>query len=265
VLTHPFIGHRTVTARDMNDAGVFAWFPDAPFKIGSHMDVTIKHANMIESRPTPTVKMKVLRVQHDGIALGFVNKSGAHLWQSAGLHLEELQVGKDLFRVHQTALVRDNNGKILSVQQNGRWLFPGCWLETSQSMEATLCAYLATTLNLTDAVFLRTVLTHTDPELVARENSTLSVFCLYGLGTVDPNSIAPVRNSPYTKACWIENQLQLEEMSFSAEPLRALTRSLLHADDATSNASPDSPTNSPAGTASEQAPHPIEETPRRHG
>lgn len=237
-LSHPFIGQRTVVARDLTDEGVYAWYPDAPFKIGSSIDIRLKGAPMIESRPTPKVKVRVSRIDGNGVMLSFINKSGAHLWRSAIRKPEELSVGKDLFRVFQAAVVQDAAGRVLTVQQNGRWLFPGNYLQVGEAWCAMLQDYLARTLNLTETIYLRTVLTHNDSEVVAKESSTMSVFHLYKLpppatqaGSANPAEarprIQPAEDSPYSKARWIDNLRQLEELSFSAEPLRELARSLI--------------------------------------
>lgn len=253
-LSHPSIGRRAVVARDLTDEGLYAWYPDAPFKVGSAVDVCLQGAPMIESRPTPRVKMRVSRLDENGIVLAFINKSGAHLWRSADLTPSELTIGKDLFRVFQAACVRDTAGRLLTVQQNGRWLFPGNYLQAGEAWSAMLEGYLASTLNLTDTRYVRTVLTHNNEEVVARESSTMTLFHLYTLPyaphlshqdaaantkhtnqtRANPTKVnrtcVDVRlsnDSPYSKARWIEKQRQLDELSFSAEPLRELARSLL--------------------------------------
>ena len=228
-LTHPFVGQRTVVAKDLSDEGIYVWYPDAPFKIGSSMEVTLLGNPMIESQPTPTVRMTVSRLDETGLALSFVNKSGAHLWRSAGLRATELRIGQDLFRVFQAAVVRDDAGRILTVQQHGRWLFPGRFLSTNVSWQASLQEHLAGVLHLTDTVFVRTVLTHNDPEAVARESATMSLFHLFE-ASAEPAAAARTQladGAPYTKLRWIDTPRTLDELSFSAEPLRELVRTLL--------------------------------------
>lgn len=240
-LRHPFIGLRTVVARDMNDEGVFAWYPDAPFKVGSSIDVTLRCKAMIESTPTPTVKMQVSRIDDNGLVLSFCNKSGAHLWRSATVAPQELDIGRDLFRIFQAAIVRDSAGRILTVQQNGRWLYPGAYLHSGEHAINTLQDQLARVLNLTGTQFRRTVLTYCDPDVVAIESSTMSVFHLFTLSANDtenqnpkPSSSVKVvlsEDSTYTKVRWLDRLREIDEMSFSAEPLRELARSLLHTDE----------------------------------
>lgn len=233
-LRHPFIGTKTVVARDMNDEGVYAWYPEPPFKVGSSIDVTMRCRAMIESRPTPTVKMKVSRVDATGMVLNFSNKSGAHLWRTADSTQRELAIGEDLFRVFQAAVIRDPAGRILTVQQNGRWLYPGTYLQTGKCWRDELQNFLSNTLNLTETRFERTVLTHCDTEIVALESSIMSVFHLFSLDTADKSAdrikVAPSKDALYTKTRWIDGQRQLDELSFSAEPLRELARDLLRAD-----------------------------------
>ena len=228
-LTHPFVGQRTVVAKDLSDEGIYVWYADAPFKVGSSMEVTLLGNPMIESQPTPTVRMTVSRLDETGLALSFVNKSGAHLWRSAGLRATELHVGQDLFRVFQAAVVRDGAGRILTVQQHGRWLFPGQFLRTDVSWEVSLQEHLSGVLHLTDTAFVRTVLTHNDPESVARESAIMSLFHLFEVST-EPAAAARAQladDAPYTKVRWIDTPRTLDELSFSAEPLRELVRGLL--------------------------------------
>lgn len=198
---------------------------------------------MIESRPTPTVKMNVTRIDSDGIALSFANKSGAHLWRTAARESRELDIGRDLFRVFQAAVVRDPAGRILTVQQNGRWLYPGSYLLVGEHWLSALQTQLESELNLTDTTFMRTVLTYSDPEIVAKESSTMSVFHLFTLQpsrsidqaakAVEESRIKTTlaENTPYTKVRWLDSHRQLDELSFSAEPLRELARSLIRTDD----------------------------------
>ena len=100
-------------------------------------------------------------------------------------------------------------------------------------------------MSLTGCRYLRTVLTHNDPSVVARESSTMSVFQLYALQNLEagpsaaPKSVSESANksqstttsttSPYSKTRWIENTRQLDELTFSAEPLRELVREALGA------------------------------------
>ncbi len=222
-LSHPLIGKKILAARDLSEDGLFVWFANAPFKVGSTIDVTLRRPAMIESRPTPTIKMQVLRVEESGIALGFSNKSGVHLWRHALPNTHELEIGKDLFRVFQAAIIRDPTGNLLTVQQNGRWLFPGIYLQTGQPWLEALQDYVSSTLNLTDTRFERTVHMHCDSEVVALEGTTMSIFQLFSIPTHERLQA----HSPYTKASWLSRERQLDALSFSAEPLRELARSLL--------------------------------------
>jgi len=231
-LSHPLIGRKTLAARDLSEDGLFAWFADAPFKVGSTIDVTLRRPEMIESRPTPTVKMQVMRTDANGVALGFLNKSGLHLWRNAIPTTDQIEVGKDLFRVFQAAIILDPTGKLLTVQQNGRWLFPGIYLQTGQPWLETLQEYLGRTLNLTGTHFERTVHMHCDSEVVALEGSTMSIFQLFSVAT--RASLSP--DSPYTKVNWLSRERQLDAMSFSAQPLRELARSFLNSNQYTTNA-----------------------------
>ena len=240
-LDHPLTGQQILAARDMNEEGVYLWYAEAPFKIGSMLKITLRHAPLIESRPSPTVDMRVSRIDDTGIVATFPNKSSAHLWLSANRRVQELQVGTDLFRVYLAAVVSDANRRVLTVQQNGRWLFPGLFLQAGNNWNQCLQNYLQQSLNLTGASFVRTVLTHNDPTVVARESSTMSVFQLYNLPTdslptdslptnCDSLKIQLTDDAPYSKLRWISNQRQLDELSFSAEPLRQLVSDFFRSD-----------------------------------
>ena len=238
-LDHPLTGRQVLAARDVNEEGVYLWFPQAPFKIGSMLKITLRHAPLIESRPSPRVNVRVSRIDDTGIVATFPNKSSAHLWLSANRRVKELQVGTDLFRVYLAAVVRDANHRVLNVQQNGRWLFPGVFLQAGHDWNQYLQNYLQQSLNLTGTDFVRTVLTYTDPTVVARESSTMSVFQLYTLpsgslpsGSLpsDSSKVQLGKDASYSKVRWVSSQRQLDELSFSAEPLRQIVSDLLTSD-----------------------------------
>ena len=74
--------------------------------------------------------MEVVRVESNGIALRFKNKTAKHLWTSVERLRDELQVGKDFFQLYQLLVLTQRERGMLFVQQHGKWTFPGTYLTT---------------------------------------------------------------------------------------------------------------------------------------
>lgn len=221
-LNHASFGTFQTVTKDVSAGGIFARIPAggkaANVPIGATMRVTLRNLPMIEPGPTPTVMMRVIRIDQDGLALEFANRSNEHLWNSVDRVRRELEVGRDLFQIHQSALVVSDAGQLLVVNDAGRWLFPG--------------AYLATDAHATDAMddFLQAELGIRDPRMVSplqtlsmrRPASEATVFSIFYRYSASHDVLSLAADSHYRDARWVSRRMEIEELTFSDEALRPL-------------------------------------------
>ena len=216
-LAHPLIGRRRAVARDVSADFVYVWYEDAPFKPGTTLRVTVGTGPLIDARPTPTVRMEVVRVDQDGFAMRFANASSAHLWRSTEREAP-LEVGRDLFRVAQAAVVRAPDGRVLAVQRRGRWVFPGSFLRVGKDWRDALQYHLRAELNL-EVEFVRTVMIDSGPDAVALESTTLTLVHLFEAAST---AVRLRERGTYAKHRWLESARHVDTMSFASERLRSL-------------------------------------------
>ena len=141
-LKHATIGTVEATARDVSEGGVFVNLAESKLAQGAKVQVTLQHTSDVETTATPTVQMVVQRVEPDGVALKFANKSYQHIWQSVDRYRSDLTVGRDYFQVYQSAVLSNSSGELLLAMENGKWLFPGHYLVVSDDWQEALAAHL---------------------------------------------------------------------------------------------------------------------------
>jgi hypothetical protein len=228
-LSHPSLGKVRSMARDISEGGVFVTLESetlqsAGLKQGARIRLTVLNAALVESNPTPTVEMELVRLADNGIGLKFTSHTARHLWQSVQRMRDELELGRDYFQVFQAALVTSPTGKLLVLQQNGRWLFPGKHLVVGQDWQSSLKAFLDTELGIPAAEFVDTVMVDSAPEVSAHQNATLSLFHRFSAGASKVN-LRP--DSRYRHPRWIARPLEIDELSFAHPSLRSIARQAL--------------------------------------
>jgi hypothetical protein len=223
-LSHPSIGRIRSVVRDVSEGGLFVRCQAPALREGAKVKLTVLHSTLIEHIQSPTLEMQVLRIDAEGTALKFANRVAAHLWQSVRRLRDELSLGRDYFQVFQAALVTNRLGRLLLLQQNGRWLFPGCFLVVGQDWQAALAEHLSTSLEIDDAQFASTLGMDSAPDVSAPENATLSLFHHY---CTDSTRARIDGDSRYRHAKWVGRRMELDELTFSNERLRKLARQVL--------------------------------------
>ena len=225
-VTHPALGSLRTFARNVSAGGIFVSLQNARISVGAKLKVTTLNVPLIESRPTPTIQMEVKRVEESGLGLAFVNKSNRHLWETVEQLRKELAVGRDYFQVFQAALVVNDANRLLVVQQNGKWLFPGDYLVVGQHWETALQQTLSKQLGISDARHQETLAIDSDTDSQLEEAALFSVF--HRLRT--PSSQFRLnKTSSYKNAKWVGRAGDLDELTFSHKQLRELaTTALAH-------------------------------------
>jgi ADP-ribose pyrophosphatase YjhB (NUDIX family) len=218
-LLHPTIGKIRRIARDVSEGGVFVVTEPGTLRAGAKLKLTVVNTALIESTPTPTVDMEVVRVTPEGLGLKFVNSTSEHLWSSVQRLRRELQIGRDYFQVFQAGLIINRQNKLLVVQQHGKWLFPGDYLEVGNDWKTCLTNYLKQELGLDDLEPREVLGIDSAPGTQAGEGATFSVFHRFS----SSNDRIRLRDgSRYRQGKWVGRTMSLEELTFSHPVLRAL-------------------------------------------
>ena len=218
-LAHPAIGKRRCTAKDISEGGLFVNIDDHPITDGAKLKLTLLNPNQVDQQPTPTVDMTVTRVDADGLGLQFVNKTSRHLWQSVKRLREELQVGRDYFQVYVAAIAMNEDGRILIVQEHGKWTFPGHYLVVGEDWRAAVTGMLGERFGLADIHVQRlcdmsSSQDHDLPEAAAMK--------LYVQLAVDDANFEVADPSPYRDQRWISRRRDIEELTFTGDLERDL-------------------------------------------
>jgi len=218
-LQHPTFGRRRCTARDVSEGGLYVEITEHAIRDGSKLKLTLLNPNQVDHQPTPTVDMTVTRVEPTGIGLQFLNRTGRHLWQSVQRQRQELEVGRDYFQVYLAALPMNENGKLLIVQEHGRWTFPGTYLVVGESWRDAVARELTEEFGLKTAHVQRICDMSSSARDDLPEAAALKVHVL--LSVDDANFAAP-SESKYRQTRWIARRRDLEEITFAEEAERAL-------------------------------------------
>lgn len=211
-LQHPALGKRRCTARDISEGGLFVNIDDHPITNGAKLKLTLLNPNQVDQQPTPTVDMTVTRVAEDGLGLKFVNRTSRHLWQSVKRLREELQVGRDYFQVYVAAIAMNEDGKILIIQEHGKWTFPGHYLIVGEDWREAVNGMLMSNFSLGDIKVQRLCdmsgsHNHDLPEAAAMK--------LHVQLAVDDSNFAVSEDSSYRNHRWISRRRDIEELTFS--------------------------------------------------
>jgi hypothetical protein len=230
-VTHPSLGCVQCIARDISEGGMFVVLDSNGVSTGSKVKVTVIANLLTESTPTPTVSMEVVRLAEDGIGLKFTNKTSRHLWESVVRQRVELAIGRDYFQVYQGAAVVNAQGKVLVVQQRGKWLLPGCHLMVGQPWLDVLTEFLAAEVGIDQADFRETLAVDSGVDVVAAEHAMISLFHRFHTDSVHTT---PRRGSRYSKVRWVGRVRGVDELSFSHPLLRDVAGRAIERDEAES-------------------------------
>jgi hypothetical protein len=218
-LAHPSLGRIRRVVRDVSQGGLFVVTDTGTLKPGAKIKVTVLSAALVESTATPTIDMEVARVDPRGLGLKFVNSTGEFLWSSVQRLRQELEIGRDYFQVFQGALVFNREGRLLVVQQHGKWLFPGEHLVVGQDWRTRMSAFLTTEFGLEEVVIHDVLAVDSDAETQAGENATFSVFHRV---TTEGDRAQLRAGSRYKQTRWVARSVGVDELTFSHPLLRRL-------------------------------------------
>jgi len=224
-LQHPSVGRSSCVARDISEGGVFVQIKSPGIKVGAKLKIKLQNPNTIDTHATPTVQMQVMRVDPEGLGLAFVNKTSRHLWESVERLRDELTVGRDYFQMHVCALIVREDGKLLVVQQNGKWTFPGRYLIVGDRWRDTLCGMLEDrfSLKVDNGAFSLLNLETESAEKIPEA----AVAKLFAVIAVDAAAFKFVAGERYKTSRWINRPRIIEEMTFADELTRAQARAAL--------------------------------------
>lgn len=218
-LQHPSIGRKNCIARDISEGGVFVQIETRGINRGAKLKLTLLNANTIDTQPTPTVDMEVMRVEEDGLGLAFKNRTSRYLWESVERMRAELAIGRDYFQLHVCALVMKENGRLLIVQQNGKWTFPGTYIVVGDDWRETLVRMLNDRFSLTaDGSRLQVLNMETESSEAIPEAAVAKIFAIIQADT-DAFLFSP--GERYKDSRWLQNPRMIDELTFADD----LTRS----------------------------------------
>ncbi len=225
-LTHPSIGRRNCVARDISEGGVFVHMDvqtEAPsIRTGATVRLTLKNPNTIDTQPTPTVEMEVRRVEDSGLGLSFKNRTSRHLWESVERLRDELAVGRDYFQLHVAALIMKETGRLLVVQQNGRWTFPGTYLIVGDEWRTALTRLLKERFSLAvsaDDLELLTIETESSESM-----PEAAVAKVFAIAQADSSEFSFQAGERYKDSRWLQNPRMIDELTFADELCRRQAR-----------------------------------------
>ena len=223
-LAHVSIEKTMTTARDISDGGIFLNLAASSLAVGAEVGLTIQPDSYTAPQATPTINAQVVRVENDGIALAFKNKTAEHLWSSVERTRTQLKVGEDLFQVFEAMAITHTSRGLLLLQQNGKWTFPGFHLTTatanSDRMKFCQEALGLTCLDQTEPVFAEVFRSQLSPEA--------TTYCtVIKLSTSD---IKPElgKQEAYRDWRWVGNIGDLNDLTMAYDWMRIVATSVIN-------------------------------------
>ncbi|MEM8768819.1 MAG: PilZ domain-containing protein [Pseudomonadota bacterium] len=217
-LQHPSLGRKRCVARDVSEGGVFVYLEESGLRPGATLRLTLKNATTLDTQPTPTVEMEVRRVDKDGLGLEFRNRTSRHLWESVERIRAELAIGRDYFQLHVAALVLKDPGRLLIVQQNGRWTFPGLYLVVGDDWREALRAMLKERFGITaDPATMQLLSLETESSDKIPEAAVAKTFVIM---QADATEYHFEPGDRYKDDRWLQNPRMIDELTFADDLTR---------------------------------------------
>jgi hypothetical protein len=193
---------------------VYVYLEDTAIHTGAKLKLTLLNPDTVHNQPMPTVEMQVVRNDAQGIGLAFINKTGKHLWDSVERFRSELAIGRDYFQIHLSPLTLNEQGKLLVVQQHGKWLFPGEYLVVGENWKESLQQSLREKFAL-----LTLAIEHAFDMAAtgAEDMPEAATMKIYVLVRVDASEFALPADGSYRNFRWVDNLRDLKEITFGDE------------------------------------------------
>ncbi len=218
---HPSFGSRRCVVRDVSKGGVFVSGEKFELRKGAKVKLTVVNASLVDPQATPTIELVVRRAEPKGLGLEFLNNTGKHLWNSVDRLRTELEIGRDFFQAHLSLGLRNPEGRLLIVNQDGRWQLPGSYLGTRTHWRAT-AADLLESMELQPASELQPAGFQTHLDDLVPENATIYLAVH---ASVEATSKTP--SGPYRSCKWIDDGYALGELCFVSDVARSMVQSAL--------------------------------------
>ncbi len=217
------MGRRRCRVRDLSQDGLFLEFPGHELGPGARLRVTPIAPAILGHDHRPTVEIEVARIAEDGLGARFANRTQAYLFNSFRQRRTTLEVGIDYFQIHIAAVVTDEQGRLLVVDDHGRWVFPGTFLVVGQSIERAIADMLQADLRLELAGIDTPIATATLDGGLAPQAATLAIFQRCGSrGKGDVGD-----DGRYRRLRWLPPGRDPYDMVFADPLLRDLARKVL--------------------------------------
>ena len=211
-LTHATIGTREATARDLSDGGLFIYLDDHPLQQGAQLKIRRQRTAVDDSQSNPTVDVQVVRIEDEGVALRFKNKTAHHLWSSVERLRSELSIGQDYFQAYEAILCQHLDKGMLFVQQHGKWTLPGHYLKVDVPIADGRRAYLKTELGISEFTAAQVHGVHSFHSEFIPEASTLCI--VQGITLAQPQPQLPA-DSSIKETRWIAKHKDLADLTVS--------------------------------------------------
>ena len=223
-ISHAALGLRETTAKDLSDGGVFVFLSDHALQIGATVKIKLKTTQISDTQTAPTVEAHIVRVETDGVALAFKNKTAHHLWASVEKLRDELMVGRDYFQAYAGLVCQHSTKGILFVQQNGKWSFPGHFLKANVVIEQLRASYLDVNLGLSSNSSMELVAVENFSNPALPESSTL---CLIHRMEFSDSTITLPSGSCLKDYKWIAREKDLRDLTVPQDWVRRAAEAIL--------------------------------------
>ena len=228
-IKHAAIGEVETRARDISEGGVFVFLDEANLsKAGIKPGASVRirlHSELISSAQyAPTVDATINRIETDGLALSFRNKTAEHLWSSVERLRDELFIGQDFFQIYQVLVCQHADKGLLFVQRDGKWQFPGYYLKVGQSLSQSHDQYLSDNLTINQVTGYSVIATESFHHELLPEAAT---YATATLAEVADFRIQLADQSGFRNDRWVNKTKELNDMTVSHEWFRALANQLL--------------------------------------
>ena len=218
-LSHATLGTKLATAKDLSDGGVFVYLVDHALQDGANLQIRLKTELVGDTQNAPTVQTQVVRVDDDGIALTFKNRTAHHLWSSVERLRDELLIGRDFFQAYEAIVGCHPEMGILLVQQHGKWGFPGYYLEVDVEPQEARRKYMGEQFGAIDFADQGPMEVRTFYNQILPEASTL---CVMHAVAIQNTRLKLAASSSYKDLRWVVRPKDINDLTVAHTWVRSV-------------------------------------------